>query len=176
MPEITHQILEYMAAEYASAVECRTAIAQAIRRRVLEIAEEMGPSLREAAAAERDCHAALRDAVDGARHLFEKPKTRTNYGIQYGVRASRPSIEVPDEAKSIRLIREKIDPAQHPLLIQVRETVYKPAVLDLEAKYLRMIGIRQVQPDDAVVVKPVADSVDRLVSTLLAEVEDGADE
>jgi hypothetical protein len=169
MTETTHQSLEGMAAELASAVECRRALVSALRRRILDVAEEMAPPLREAAGAERDCRAALIDAVTGAPDLFHKPRTRTAHGIKYGWTTGKPSIEIPDEAKTIRLIREKVDAAQQELLIRVKESVDKRAVLDLTAKDLRMIGVRQIVGEDEPLVSVPKDAVDKLVETLLAE-------
>lgn len=171
MPEITHQTLEGMAAEYASAVECRRALTDALRRRVLDCVLELAPSLREAAGAERDCAEALRAAVEGAPELFAKPKTRVVHGIKYGWQAGKASIEIPDEAKSIRLIREHADEAQQHLLIRTVESVHKPSVLDLEARWLRKFALIQRPGEDAVVCRPIADGVDKLMSALLADAE-----
>jgi hypothetical protein len=166
---ITHQTLEGMAAELASAVECRRALTAALRRRLLEVADQMAPPLREAAAAERDYRAALLSAVQDMPELFAKPRTRQAHGIKYGWQTGKPSIEIPDEARTIKLIREKVDPAQAVLLIRVKESVDKKAVLDLTAKDLRLIGIRQVDGTDAPLVSIPKDGVDALVDALLAE-------
>lgn len=170
---LTHQTIEGLAAEYASAVEGRRALTAALRRRLLEVADELAPALREATAAERDCRAALVSAVEAAPELFAKPRTRTVHGVKYGWQTSKPRIEIPDEPRTLRLIREHVDPAQQELLIQVRESVSKTAVLDLEARWLRKLGIVQHGGEDGVVVKPVQDAADKLVSVLLAEAEVG---
>lgn len=169
MPEITHQTLEGLAAEYASALECRRALTGALRRRLLEVAEELAPALREATAAEADCRAALRDAVEGAPGLFARPRTRVVHGIKYGWQLGKASVEIPDEPKTIRLIRQHTDPAQQELLIVRTERVHKPSVLDLETSWLRKLAIGYRAAQDAVVCRPVADSVDQLVGALLAE-------
>lgn len=171
MSEQTHQVLEGMAAEYASAIECRRALEGALRRRLMAVADELAPALREAAGAERDCRDALISAVEDAPHLFGKPRSRTVHGIKYGWQAGKDRIEIPDEPRTIHLIRSRIDPAQQELLISRKESVYKPAVLDLTAKDLRLIGARQIPGDDSVICKPISDSVDALVNTLLADME-----
>lgn len=170
-PDVTHQTLEGMAAELASAVECRRALTAALRRRLLEVRDELAPALREATASERDCKAALLGAVEIAPHLFRAPRTRQSHGIKYGWQTGKPSIEIPDEAKTIKLIREKVDEAQQALLIRVSEKVDKRAVLDLTAKDLRMLGIRQLDARDTPLVTIPKDEVDRLVDALLAEAE-----
>lgn len=170
-PDVTHQTLEGMAAELASAVECRRALTAALRRRILEVRDELAPALREATGAERDCKAALLAAVESAPHLFRQPRTRLSHGVKYGWQTGKPSIEIPDETKTIRLIREKVDEAQQALLIRVTEKVDKRAVLDLTAKDLRMLGIRQVEASDTPLVSIPKDEVDRLVDALLAESE-----
>lgn len=166
---MTHQELEGMAAELATAVECRQRLTVALRQRLLAVAAELAPALREAAGAERDCCDALLEAVRGAPDLFAKPRTRTVHGIRYGWQLGKPSIEIADEAKTIKRIRETVNAAQQELLIRVTERVDRRAVLDLTAADLRRLGIRQLPGEDLPVVSLPKDGVDRLVETLLAE-------
>lgn len=162
---------EGLAAEYASALEGRRRLTGALRRRLLEIAEEMAPALREATAAERDCRDALFQAVEAAPELFARPRTRTVHGIKYGWQTGKASIHIEDEARSIGLIRKHADAAQQELLILTKESVSKAAVLDLETKWLRKFAIVQREGQETVICKPVKDSVDALVGALLAESE-----
>lgn len=174
MAASTHQELEGLAAEYASAITCREQLTLALRRRLQEIADEMAPALREAIGAERGCKAALLEAVTGAPELFAKPRTRTLHGIKYGWQTGKASIRIADEARTIELIRRLVVPEQHPALIVTKASVYKPGVLDLEEKTQRKLGIVQVPGQDAPLVKPITDAVDKLVDVLLAETEAAA--
>lgn len=165
----THHQLEGLAAELASAIEGRRRIEDRLRAQVHQIVSRLAPSLREAAAAERDCADELRNAVEANPGLFAKPRTRTVHGIKYGWQTGKPKISIPDEPKSIRLIRERLPEDQAALLIRTTESIVKPAVLDLTAQDLRRIAIQQEPGEETVIVKAMADSVDRLVQTLLAD-------
>lgn len=58
---------------------------------------------------------------------------------------------------------------QATLLVRVTEKVDRRAVLDLSAKDLRALGIRQLPGLDVPLVSLPKDDVDRLIDTLLAE-------
>ena len=165
---MTHEALEGLAQEYASAVLARQQLVTATRNRLAQVAAEMAPALREAIAAERDCRDDLAAAVECAPELFRKPRTRTTHGIRYGWQTGKARIEIPDEAETIRRI-ERLPEAQSVLLLQRKVSVYKPACLDLTAADLRRLGIRQIEGEDQVVVKVMDDAVDKLVDALLAD-------
>jgi hypothetical protein len=168
---ITHELMAGLAEKYASAVLCRQELQTVLRRRLQLVADELAPVLREALRTERDSRDDLAAAVEQAPQLFARPRTRTVAGIQYGWRTGKPQIEVPDEAKTITLIRKLLPEGQQVLLIRTLEHVHKPAVLDLTAADLRRLGIRQSEPEDTIICKPVKDETDRLVAALLADTE-----
>ena len=167
--ELSHPLLEGIAAEYAWAVETRRDLVGRLRQALLEAAAPLLPKLRAATADERDARASLLGAVTAAPNLFAKPRTRNAHGIKYGWALGKPSIAIDDEARTLKLIRTKVPEDQQVLLIRVKETVDRRAVLDLSAKDLRTLGIRQIDGVDAPLVVLPKDDLDRLVDTLLAE-------
>ena len=164
----THEALAGLAEEYASAVLARQGLVTAIRNRLAQVAAELAPALREALAAERDCRDTLAAAVEGAPHMFARPRTRTVHGVRYGWQTGKAKIEIPDEAETIKRI-ERLPEGQGELLLQRKVSVYKPACLDLTAGDLRRLGIRQITGEDSVIVKVVDDATDKLVDALLAD-------
>lgn len=166
-PQPTHEQMSLLASDYAQAVLNRQALVAGCRARLRAIADEMAPAIHEAVAAERDRHDALAAAVEQAPELFSRPRTRTTAGIRYGYLAGKPKIDIPDEAKTIALIRKHLPEGQQVLLIRTKESVHKPAILDLTLQDQRRLGIRQIPGEDSVVVKPVSDDTDRLVQALL---------
>jgi hypothetical protein len=159
-----------LAAEYAQAIANRQAMQLALREQMLSVAAGLIGALREATQAESDCQAALLAEVEAHPELFGAPRrSRQVQGIRYGWRAGKDRIEIPDEGKTIALIRKHLPEAQQVLLIQVKESVYKPSVKDLTAADLRRLGIRQVRSPDAPFVTPANDEADRLVLALLDE-------
>ena len=173
-PEVlTHPALEALAERYAQAADARRDRQAALRARLLHAASELLPALRAASAAERDAHDALLAAVTAAPDLFVRPRTRTVHGVKYGWQTGKASIDIPDEARTLRLIRTKLPEDQQVLLIRVKEAVERRAVLDLTAQDLRRLGIVQVPGQDAPLVSLPKDAVDKLVDTLLAASPDG---
>ncbi len=166
---IDHRLLEGLAAGYSQAVETRRALVVGLRQAVLDAAIPHLPGLRVATADERDARATLLQAVSDAPALFARPRTRNAHGIKYGWALGKPSIAIDDEARTLKLIRTKVPEDQQVLLIRVKETVDRRAVLDLSAKDLRTLGIRQIDGVDAPLVVLPKDDLDRLVDTLLAE-------
>lgn len=166
-----HPALEALAAAYAQAVDARRDRQAALRARLLAATLDLVPALRAAVASERDARAALFAAVEAAPGLFVRPRTRSHHGVKYGWAQGKASIEIPDEAKTLELIRKKLPPEQQVLLIRVKEAVERRAVLDLTAQDLRRLGIVQVPGIDAPLVQLPKDPADKLVDTLLSETE-----
>lgn len=167
--DISHRLLEELANALAQAAEARRALVGQLRQALLAAAAPTLPALRTATASERDAKATLLQAVTDAPGLFAKPRTRNAHGVKYGWALGKPSIDIPDEARTLRLIRAKVPDDQATLLIRVTERVDRRAVLDLSAKDLRALGIRQLPGLDAPLVAMPKDDVDRLIDTLLAD-------
>jgi hypothetical protein len=165
---LDHPTLEALAAAYAQAVDARRDRQAALRARLLAASLDLVPALRAASAAERDAHDALLAAVTATPDLFRRPRTRTVHGVKYGWQAGKASIAIPDEAKTLALIKQKLPPEQQVLLIRVKESVERRAVLDLTAQDLRRLAITQVPGQDAPLVSLPKDDIDKLVDTLLA--------
>jgi predicted RND superfamily exporter protein len=125
-------------------------------------------ALADAAAAEDE----LRNAIDAAPELFDKPRTRVLHGVKVGYQKGKGKVEIPDETKTIRYIREKLPPDQAELMIRVTEKVERRAVMDLTASDLKRLGIRIVESGDQIVIKPVDSQVDKLIKALLADLPD----
>jgi hypothetical protein len=167
--DISHRLLEALANELAQAAESRRTLVGQLRQELMTAAAPLLPALRTATAAERDAKSTLLQAVTDAPGLFAKPRTRNAHGVKYGWALGKPSIDIPDEARTLRLIRAKVPEEQATLLVRVTEKVDRRAVLDLSAKDLRALGIRQLPGLDVPLVSLPKDDVDRLIDTLLAE-------
>lgn len=165
----SHATLEALAAALAQAVQERRDLQLQLRARLLEAAAAILPELRAASARERDHQDALYSVVSAEPALFQRPRTRTVHGIKYGWVLGKSSIQIPDEDKTLKLIRAKVPAEQAALIIRVKESVDRHAVLDLSAQDLRRLGIVQVPGQDSPFVSLPKDAVDRLVDTLISE-------
>lgn len=110
----------------------------------------------------------LRNVVEGAPHLFEKPKTFTLHGITVGFRKGTGKMDWDDDAKVIALIRKHL-PEQADLLVIVEEKPSADALKNLDVRDLQKVGVRVEGTGDFVVVKSADTAVDKLVSKILKE-------
>ena len=173
---ITHELLARLAEQYAAAVRERREAVHSLRSHIAQIAASYRERIGAHAENERFMRDVLVQAVEMAPDLFERPRTRKVAGVEYGYRTGKPAIQIADEARTISLIRKLLPEGQQVLLIRTRESVHKPAVLDLTAADLRRLGITQTDPEDSVVVRAIDDDTDRLIDALLADTVEAATE
>jgi len=163
------QTIETMAERYArqrhTLADLVNQINEAQRAIILSQLCSLRLAMAETAAAED----ALRNAIEAEPQLFEKPRTRVLHGVKVGYQKGKGKVEIDDEPKTIRYIREKLPTDQAELMIRVTERVERRAVMDLTAADLKRLGIRIVESGDQVVIKPVDSQVDRLIKALLAD-------
>lgn len=110
----------------------------------------------------------LTAAVDESKSLFEKPKTIVLHGMKVGLQKGKGKIVVPDEEKTIMLIRKNL-PDQSDILIKTEEKIIKPALENLSAGDLKKVGLNLIESTDYVVIKPTGSDVDKIVNALLKE-------
>lgn len=169
MPTMTD--IEAAAKAFASAradlVERATALRdelEAVRRRHLR-------GLKGAVSATAAAQLTLANAIDGARELFERPRSVIHHGIKCGLQKGKDTVEWADSRRVAELVNEHL-PEQRDVLVEV---VYKPvvsALLQLDKEQLKLIGARRVPGKDSVLIKPVDDGVSKLIAALLKDAED----
>ena len=129
-------------------------------------------AIKEVAAAQTE----LKTAIEASPDLFVKPRTTVFHGIKVGYAKQKGKVVVDDEDKTIERIRALLPEEQAELLIRVKESVDRNAVADLSAADLKRLGIRIEETGDVVVIKPVDSEVDRLVATLLKDLDEALGE
>lgn len=118
----------------------------------------------------RVAHADLKNAVEGHRDLFERPKTRMLHGIKVGFQKQRGRLEIDSDEQVVKLIR-KCFPEQFDALVQTIHKPVKPALQNLPAVDLKRLGVRVTDDVDTVVIKPADGEVDKLIDALLNDDE-----
>lgn len=161
--------IENLAAAFATARTTLIDRAAILKTELEQVTQRELPGLRQAAEQAAEAEDRLRNAIDDARQLFEKPRSQVMSGIRCGVKKQKGQVVIDDEAATIARIRKQLPEEQAELLIRRRESVHKPSVYDLTAADLKRLGIRLEDTDDAVVVKPVASALDKLIDAWLAE-------
>jgi hypothetical protein len=113
----------------------------------------------------------LASMIEGSPELFQKPRTLVLHGIKVGFTKGKGVIAWEDEDQVIKMIRAKF-PEQADVLIRIRETPNKTALLELPVAELKKIGCTVEETGDVVVIKPVDGEVEKMVKALLAEAMD----
>lgn len=133
-------------------------------------ANEM-PAIRVAIDAATAAWAELEAGIQSNPALFIKPRTVAAHGVTFGIQKSKGAIKVPDDDKTVALIRKNL-PEQAKVLISMKEVPVKKALEQLSAADLKRIGVQVTEGQDTVVIRPAPSDVDKLVKALVkAEVE-----
>lgn len=110
----------------------------------------------------------LSNAIDASKDLFDKPKSIVIHGMKIGFQKGKGKIVIPDEEKTILLIKKNL-PEQADILIKSEEKLVKPALNNLTAGDLKKVGLNLVESTDEVLIKPTGSDIDKIVSALLKE-------
>ncbi len=110
----------------------------------------------------------LTAAIDESKNLFEKPKSIVLHGMKVGLQKGKGKITIPDEEKTILLIKKNLA-EQADLLIKTEEKIVKPALENLSAGDLKKVGLNLIESTDYVIIKPTGSDVDKIVNALLKE-------
>ena len=94
------------------------------------------------------------------------PRTVAVDGIRFGLRKQPGTVEVGDEAKAIRRLRERF-PSRAEALIRVKETLDRSALRKLPAAELAQIGVTMEKATDEVTIAAASGDLDRVVAALL---------
>lgn len=110
----------------------------------------------------------LSNAIDESKDLFDKPKSIVIHGMKIGFQKGKGKIVIPDEEKTILLIKKNL-PDQAEILIKSEEKLVKPALNNLTAVDLKKVGLNLVESTDEVLIKPTGSDIDKIVNALLKE-------
>lgn len=133
-------------------------------------ANEM-PAIRTAIDAATAAWAELEAGIQSNPGLFVRPRTVAAHGITFGIQKSKGVIKVPDEDKTVALIRKHM-PERADVLIARKDVPVKKALEQLPAAELKRLGVQVTEGQDTVVIRPAPSDVDKLVKALVkAEVE-----
>ena len=172
----TMQEIERLSAEYARRRDDLRATVDAAQAELDRVKRSHRAALRRRAGAAANARAELLSAVQAAKGLFAKPRTRLLSGIRVGWLKRPGRVEVEDEPAAIAAIRRKLGVEQADRLIQVREKLNRRALRDLSARDLMRIGAVAVMDFDEPVAIPADSEIDKLVDALLDGAEQNSQE
>jgi hypothetical protein len=130
-------------------------------------------SIVTAVAAANEARAELKSAIEENKAEFEKPKTRTFFGIKVGYRKLVGTLSWSDSEKVVELI-EKHFPDQAEVLIKTEKSPLKKPLEQLPGADLKRLGITVGEDSDEVVIKATGSDIEKAVEALLKD--SGVDE
>jgi len=144
---------------------------QALNAGIEALKHEQMPAIRTAIDEATDAWETLERGIQANPQLFVKPRTVASHGVTFGIQKSKGVIKVPDEERTVALIRKHL-PEKADVLIASKEVPVKKALEQLPAADLKRIGVQVTEGQDTVVIRPAPSDVDKLVKALVkAEVE-----
>lgn len=156
---------------YAEARQRLAALVQELQTEMEYARRKRIAPIKRAVAAAADACSALSAAISAGKDLFVKPRSITVAGIKVGMQQKKPGVAIDDEDTVIARIREQLPRDQVELLLRVKTTVDRNALQDLSDADLKRLGVRRIEAEDYVLIKPMDTEVDKLVDALLREAE-----
>lgn len=165
--------IETLTRKYADAHEELSGLIGAMQEKIEQIQRANLPRVKELVARLAEREANLRAAIEGAPHLFSRPRTQIFHGVKVGFQKGRGLLEIPDPERTLQRIKAHLD---HPeRFIRVRETPDKEALATLAVDELKKLGCTITDTGDQIVIRPVNGQVEKIVAALLREASE-ADE
>lgn len=163
--------VEFRARTFANARGQLADAARDAERELQAVRDKHAKNLRELLGTAAEAQSVLLASIENNRDLFDRPRTRVVDGIRFGLRKKTGKVEIKDERRTIKKIRELLPEEQGELLIRIHEEVDRNAVKDLVVGDLKRLGIQIVADSDEPVIKPVDADVDKLIADATRNIE-----
>jgi prefoldin subunit 5 len=167
--------IEAQAAAYRRDLDALLDEAASVDRKIRRIRAAHAASLREKANRAENAGAELERLVAESPQLFEKPRTQTFHGVTVGYQKGKATLAIADEAEAIRRIEEEM-PDKAPELIKTEKKLQRGPLGKLRKAVLDMLGVRQEQAPDRVVVRPSESDGVKMAREMLTAAELAADQ
>lgn len=152
-----------------TATTARAALCQdEIKAAIQPIYDRHRSSLDAAADEEAAAHRALLDLLEAAPNLFVKPRSINVNGVRAGYRKAEDQLDWGEDAALIKRIRALL-PEQADLLIRTEESLVADALVQLDAKQHRALGISRITGADNPYVTVGSADVEKLAQALIAD-------
>lgn len=162
--------IETLARAYADEYQQLAADVEALESAIRALKKKALPAIKRGAERAAVAKEKLKAAIEAAPQLFEKPRTRLFHGVKVGLQKGKGETQIPDEEKTIALIRKHLED-QAEVLIKTEETLVKKALANLAAADLKRIGVNVIEAGDQVVVKVADSDIEKLVDALFKDEE-----
>ena len=164
--ETTLVTIEVAARRLREARDEVATIVTRLNRQILALQTDAVRDIKRTVAKTADRHAELHNLVDGARHLFIKPRTQTFHGVTCGLAKGKGSIEFDDEDQVVAAVEKKL-PDMKDALIKIEKSIVKSSLKNLTVDDLKRIGCTVEETGDYIVIRFSDKEVDKFVNALL---------
>jgi hypothetical protein len=129
------------------------------------------PAIRRAVAKAIGCQEEVGTLLVDGKSMFEKRRTRIFHGIKVGWCKQKGALIIDDPDKTVQLAERLFsdNPDLLAILVNTTKTPNKKAIRDLPVSDAQKIGCQIKDSTDAMVISPVDDAVEAIVSALLAQ-------
>ena len=117
--------------------------------------------------------AELEAMIADSPELFKRPRTLTLHGIKVGFKKAKGTLKWKSAAQVLKLIKKHFK-GKADTLIKTTEKPNKAALINLDVKDLKKLGVTVTRTGDEVVVKSTESDIDKFIDALLKEKEDAA--
>ena len=162
-------VIDARAKQYAAQRDVLSDHVNAFNFELEQLRRRWMPVIRKAAARCADLQDNLSYEIKGRPDLFVKPRTMTLHGIKLGFQKGKGAVEWDDTDKVVERIRAQFVRADAELLLDIKVTPRKAALLTLDVAALKKLGCRVVETGDAVTIKAANGDVEKLVAKILDE-------
>ena len=143
-----------------------------LKQRRIRYTRRLIPGLRSRIETQALARAEIREHLIANREQFRRPRTRVLAGVRVGWRKRPGRLVIPDQKRTVELIRERLSERQQDALLTVRTTISKPALKRLSAADMAAIGVSLVAVADEPAITMPGDGLDKLASAYLADHEE----
>jgi len=167
--------IETLTRQFGEAYDSLGAEVGVLTERMEAAKREHLPRLKGLVRAVAERKAKLAAAIDAAAELFVRPRTLVCHGIKVGLQKGKGTLAF-DDAETLCTRIAKIyagDQEKVASLVTLKSVPNRTALAELPASELRRLGVTIEGAGDQVVIKPTDGEVEKVVSALLRESEDG---
>mgnify|MGYP001573024344 CR=1 FL=1 len=173
MSDVTLITLDTAARDFSKAHADLASVVAALQAELESTKKNFLPPIKRCVGKAAEFQQTLRDLIARAAHLFLEPRTLVLHGIRCGFRKQPGKLDFDKEALVCERIKKHF-PERAAELIRLKEEPDKDALAKLTAAELKRLGVTLSADCDQIVLKPVADDVDKFVTALLKDAADVA--
>jgi hypothetical protein len=146
-----------------------------LNNKIEQLKREFLPAIRRGVRSTAERRSVLDAAIKEAADLFIKPRTHVFHGVKVGLRRDGGSLIWENEEDVLRLIKKHFADRKDDL-IRTTEKLSVATLATLAPADLKKVGVTATEPYDVVVISPSDSNVDKIVSALLKDHEETAQE